>query len=147
MPFAALAEEFDGFEGPGRFCGYAAIIELRSGERIIPTQGGIHGGTFEWQGAFGKLEVVNIGWAAKPREEPMPARTGTGQTQFPEVLGKDGHSKKIWDRANGVAIFTSDAPLTAAQLEAIDRVGLFTEGERPENCKYGTVFSWDFGEE
>ena len=143
----AAAEESEGFKGPGRFCGYSAIIDLRAGERIIPTGGGIHGGAFIWRGSFGELEVMNLGWAAEPTEEPMPYRTGTGQTQFPEVFQDGRYLKRIWDRAHGTATFRSKRPLTKGQLAAIDRVGLFTEGGAPENCNYRTVFSWDLGGE
>ena len=52
--------------GPGRFCGYSPIIDLQAGEKVVTLQGGIHGGSFLWEGPFGKLEVHGIGWASPP---------------------------------------------------------------------------------
>ena len=45
-------------EGPGRFCGYAPIIDLLPGESITVLKSGIHGGSFRWDGAFGSLDVL-----------------------------------------------------------------------------------------
>jgi hypothetical protein len=46
----------------------------------------------------------------------------------------------IWNGRQGAAYFTSDQPITAAQLGAIDRVRLYQEGETPEGCNLRTVF-------
>jgi hypothetical protein len=140
QPASAGAREF---EGPGRFCGYSAIVDLLPGEVIETLEGGIHGGTFRWRGAFGTLEVDNIGWARRPRGRAERRQTATGQTLFQERRREGRFVTAIWNRQHGAAYFYSDRRLTPAQREAIERVGLFDElhGD-PEACRFRTVFSW-----
>ena len=130
--------------GPGRFCGYAPIIDLLPGERIATLKGGMHAGTFIWEGAFGRLEVTGIGWGSRPNGKFLPRPTSTGMARFEEHRAKDRYTVAIWNRRQGAAYFSSPRPLTRAQFAAIDRVNLFQEGEDPTGCKLRTIFSWDF---
>lgn len=57
-------------EGPATFCGYSPIIDLLPGETVTTLQGGIHGGSFRWDGAFGSLIVHGVGWAGRPNADP-----------------------------------------------------------------------------
>jgi hypothetical protein len=130
-------------KGPGRFCGYSPIIDLLEGETITTLQGGIHGGSFRWKGAFGTLEVYGIGWAGRPPGEivrqPADGRPG----RFEQRREDGDYVVAIWNGEYGAAYFRSEEPLTSQQIEAIDRVALFNEGETPEGCKLRTVFSWE----
>jgi hypothetical protein len=131
-------------KGPGRFCGYSPIIDLVEGERVITLQGGIHGGTFRWEGPFGSLAVSGIGWASRPPGAIVPRPTRRGHARFEQRVGDGGFNVAIWNRKNGAAYFSSPVPLNPAQLAAIDRVDLFDEGqERPANCNLRTIFSWE----
>jgi hypothetical protein len=129
--------------GPGRFCGYSPIIDLLAGERVVTLTGGMHGGTFRWEGPFGVLEVAGIGWAARPpgRIERQP--TSKGHARFQQRRNAGRYVIALWNRANGAAYFSSQRPLTRHQVAAIDRVDLFEEGQEPEGCKLRTVFSWE----
>lgn len=130
-------------KGPGRFCGYSPIIDLLEGERVVTLEGGIHGGTFLWEGLFGSLKVSGIGWAGRPRGAMVRRPTTRGHARFRQRLGEDGFTVAIWNRRQGAAYFSSPAPLTRPQLAAIERVDLFQEGEDPENCRLRTIFSWE----
>lgn len=129
--------------GPGRFCGFSPIIDLREGETIEPLTGGIHSGTFRWTGSFGTLEVRGIQWASKPPGHMLGRRTAAGMRVFAGRVKDGAHVVAIWNGQNGAAYFQSPRALTPAQIEAIGRVTLFNEGEEPEGCKYRTVFSWE----
>jgi hypothetical protein len=132
------------FEGPGRFCGNSAIIDLRAGEAIEPHSGGIHSGRFSWSGDFGTLEVQNIGWASRPEGRAQRQPTPTGQTRFAERQRGGKHSVAIWNRVYGAAYFSSDVPLTEDQLAAIERVYLIDESmDNPQGCRFRTVFSFE----
>jgi hypothetical protein len=128
--------------GPARFCGYSPIIELREGEAIKTSGGGIHGGQFRWTGEFGTLEVSGIGWASKPKGRQLPDPTGTGQIRFAERRTKGDFVIAISNGRQGAAYFKSPRRFTSAQIAAIDRVGLFQEGEEPDGCDYRTIFVW-----
>ncbi|MBL8771076.1 MAG: hypothetical protein JNK30_06800 [Phenylobacterium sp.] len=127
---AAAAE----LAGPARFCGYAPIIDLLPGERVVDLASGIHAGHFRWEGAFGALEVAGIGWARRPKGRIVtPVQDGR-----PAVVAqrrtRDGYVIAIWNGAQGVAYFTSPRPFTRAQREAIRRVTLYEEGDTPPAC-------------
>jgi hypothetical protein len=129
--------------GPGRFCGYAPIIDLLPGEKVTTGQGGIHSGSFVWEGAFGRFEVRGIGWASPPKGRILRAQTDARPARFAERRVDGGYEIAIWNGAHGAAYFTSPTPFTARQLEAIDRVRLFEEGQDPPNCKLRTIFVWE----
>lgn len=131
------------WQGPGLFCGYGPIIDLLPGETIKPLQGGIHGGSFKWSGQFGVLEVSGIQWASRPKGRPRTGMTLTGQIRFGEIVRDGTYEVAIWNGRQGAAYFRSKASLTKLQRQAIDRVRLFQEDEKPTGCKYRTVFSWD----
>ncbi len=128
--------------GPGRFCGYAPIVDLVAGERIVTLEGGIHGGTFRWEGPWGVMTVDGVGWASRPGGRALPARTSGGAIRFAERRDKRGHVVAIWNGRRGAGYFRSDNRFTPGQLAAIDRVRLFQEGEEPSGCDLRTVFSW-----
>ena len=130
--------------GPGRFCGYSPIIDLLPGERITPLDGGIHGGSFRWDGPFGSFEVHGIGWAS-PVKGRMVRSPGPGQTaRFAQRRVKDGYEIAIWNGKAGTAYFRSKTRFGAAQIAAIDRVRLFDETEpEPTGCKLRTIFVWE----
>lgn len=130
-------------KGPGRFCGYSPIIDLLEGERIVTLEGGIHSGTFRWEGAFGTLDVTGIGWASRPAGAIVGGPTRKGHARFKERAGEGGFKVALWNRKHGAAYFASPVPLTGAQLAAIDRVDLYEEGQEPEGCRLRTTFSWD----
>jgi len=141
---AAAAASASTLEGPGRFCGYSPIIDLLEGERITTLTGGIHGGTFRWEGAFGTLEVQGIGWASEPDGRPEARRTARGHVRFATRRRQGSHEVAIWNGRHGAAYFRSPDPLTRAQLAAIDRVDLFDETDQePQGCKLRTVFAWE----
>lgn len=139
FPASARAGEI---EGPGRFCGYSPIIDLRPGEKVTTLEGGIHGGRFRWDGPFGSLDVYGIGWASRPKGRMIRA-PGTRPARFARRRIEAGHEIAIWNGAHGAAYFRSAAPFTASQLRAIDRVDLFEEGQTPSGCKLRTMFSWE----
>ncbi|WP_336925740.1 hypothetical protein [Altererythrobacter palmitatis] len=128
------------FTGPAKFCGYATVIALREGETITPQEGGIHSGRYVWDGEFGRLEVQEIGWAAAPVEAPMQERTAAGMIQFAER--KDGFRfvQMIWNGEHGVASFISPRRFSRQQIDAVGRVTLFNEGQRPQDCEYNFLF-------
>jgi hypothetical protein len=129
--------------GPARFCGYAPIIDLLPGERVETLGGGVHGGTFRWTGDFGSLEVSGSGWSTKPKGQVAAHRNAKGHIRFAQRRVDGEYVVAIWNRSHGTAHFRSGTPLTNAQLEAVDRVDLFDEGQEPEGCKLRTVFSWE----
>ena len=129
--------------GPGRFCGYAPIIDLLPGERVVTLQGGIHGGSFRWEGPFGSLEVHGIGWASAPPGRMAREPTSKGHARFEQRRSKGRYTVAIWNRAQGAAYFSSRRPISRKQMAAIDRVDLYQEGQEPKGCDLWTVFSWD----
>lgn len=132
-------------EGPGRFCGYSPIIDLVKGERVVTLEGGIHGGTFRWEGAFGSLDVYGLGWGMRPGGK-VAKRTGKGHLRFAQRFEDGRYSVALWNREYGVARFSSRKPLTRAHIAAIDRVDLFNEGEEPKGCDLRTIVSWEWGD-
>ncbi|ACL95097.1 hypothetical protein EIB18_08345 [Caulobacter vibrioides] len=140
LPFLAEAGELD---GPGRFCGYSPIIDLLPGERITTLDGGIHSGSFRWEGAFGSLDVRGIGWANPPKGRVVEAQTGAKPARFAQRRTSKRYEVAIWNGGHGVAYFSSAKPLSADQLKAIGRVQLFEEGQDPSGCKLRTSFSWE----
>ena len=102
--------------------------------------GGMHGGTFRWQGAFGDLTVYGIGWASKPEGRMLSRRTSAGQRPF--AVRRDGQDyvAAIWNGRQGAAYFRSPKPLSDEAKAAIDRVSLTQEGEEPTGCKLRTIF-------
>lgn len=129
--------------GPGRFCGYSPIVDLLAGEKVTTLEGGIHAGTFRWQGRFGTLYVTGMGWASRPAGRMIRTADGTRPAIFAPHRVPNGYQIAIWNRRQGAAYFNSFRPFTAAQRRAIERVTLFQEGEDPTGCKLRTVFSWD----
>lgn len=130
-------------DGPGRFCGYAPIIDLLPGEKITTLTGGIHAGSFRWDGSFGTLDVSGIGWAGRPKGRIVKARTDQEPARLAQKRVDGLYQIAIWNGAHGLAYFTSAKPFTSAQLDAIDRVRLFEEGENPAGCDLRTIFVWD----
>lgn len=129
--------------GPGRFCGYSPIIDLLEGEEVTTLQGGIHGGSFRWDGAFGSLEVNGIGWASRPKGRIASEQTDTRPARFAQRRTDGRYQIAIWNGRHGTAYFNSPNRFTRQQIEAIERVRLFEEGETPEGCNLRTVFSWE----
>ena len=129
-------------EGPARFCGYSPIIDLRPGEKITILQGGIHGGSFQWDGDFGSMVVRGIGWATRPKGQlvvhPSEGRPG----QFAQQKRDGKFVIAIWNGRQGAAYFESPARFSDEQRAAIGRVRLFQEGEAPSDCDLRTVFAW-----
>jgi hypothetical protein len=129
--------------GPGRFCGYSPIIDLIAGEHVVTLQGGIHAGSFRWEGAFGTLEVMGIGWGGEPGGRAVARRAGKDIVRYSQRHLDGKYVVAIWNGRYGAAYFKSSKRLTRAQLAAIDRVDLFEEGEEPQGCKLRTIFSWE----
>lgn len=129
--------------GPGRFCGYSPIIDLLGGEKVTTLEGGIHGGSFRWEGAFGTLDVYGIGWASRPKGRIVKSRRSNSPARFAQKRVEGVYQIAIWNGAHGAAYFTSSIPFTQPQLGAIDRVELFEEGQSPSGCKLRTIFSWE----
>ncbi|MDP2214912.1 hypothetical protein [Phenylobacterium sp.] len=140
FPMFAYASEI---EGPARFCGYSPIIDLLPGEKITTLGGGIHGGSFRWEGPFGSLDVYGISWASRPPGRVVEKQTDSKPARFAQrPVGKQ-YEVAIWNGGRGAAYFSSDSPLNADQLKAIGRVQLFEEGEEPLDCSLRTRFVWD----
>lgn len=142
MTLCASADASE-LRGPARFCGYSPIIDLLPGEKITTLEGGIHGGSFRWEGAFGSLNVRGIGWAGRPDGEIVEPPTDTKAGRFAQRKVNGRYEVAIWNGSHGAAYFNSARPLTARQIEAIKRVSLFEEGQTPSDCSLRTVFSWD----
>lgn len=130
-------------EGPARFCGYSPIIDLLPGEKVTTLYGGIHSGSFRWDGAFGSLEVNGVGWARRPEGRIVQARTDARPARFAQRRRGDSHVVAIWNGAQGAAYFSSATRLTPDQIRAIDRVTLFQEGETPSGCALRTLSTWE----
>ena len=139
MPVTSSAGEL---KDAGRFCGYGPIIDLRAGETIVTSYGGIHGGGFQWTGSFGSLKVDGVQWASQPKGTRRD-KTSQGHILFAQRKADGFYTVAIWNGRQGAAYFRSKQPLTKAQLKAIDRVVLFQEGEEPTGCKLRTGFSWE----
>ena len=130
--------------GPARFCGYAPIIDLLAGETVTTLEGGIHGGSFRWEGGFGPMEVRGIGWAARPKGRILKAQTEARPARFAQRRVEGRYVIAIWNGAHGTAYFTSPTPFTPQQLNAIDRVTLYEEGQDPPGkCTLRTIFVWE----
>ncbi len=140
LPTAAQAAEL---EGPARFCGYSPVIDLLAGERITTLQGGMHGGSFRWDGPFGSLEVHGTGWASRPPGRIVERGRGSRPARFDQRLVEGEYVVAIWNGANAAAYFRSATPLTRNQLRAIQRVTLFEEGQTPTGCDLWTTFAWE----
>lgn len=145
VAFALLASTAQAteLEGPARFCGYSPIIDLLAGERITTLEGGIHGGSFRWDGPFGSLEVHGIGWASRPPGLIVEHTRGHRPARFAQRLTEGEYVVAIWNGANAAAYFRSATPLTRSQIDAIRRVTLFEEGEDPVGCDLRTSFDWE----
>ena len=130
-------------EGPARFCGYSPVIDLEPGERIVGLTGGMHSSTFRWEGEFGVMDVSGIGWASRPRGRMTRRAAGMIPARFAQARQDDRYVIAIWNGAQGAAYFRSDAPFTRGQIDAIDRVRLFQEGQDPEGCDLRTVFIFE----
>ena len=104
--------------------------------------GGMHGGSFDWDGAFGRLHVTGIGWAAKPTGRVV-GKTPAGAWRYHVRREEGRYVVAIWNGRQGVAFFSSPRPFDPAKLSAIDRVALFQEGEEPAGCQLRTRFAWE----
>ncbi|MGH7027739.1 hypothetical protein [Brevundimonas sp.] len=140
---AAFSSTVHELEGPARFCGYSPIIDLLPGEKVTTLEGGIHAGSFRWEGAFGSLNVAGIGWASRPPGRIVVAQSGARPARFAQRRVDDRYVVAVWNGANGAAYFSSPSPLTPQQISAIGRVTLFEEGQVPLGCDLRTAFSWD----
>ncbi|CAN7626497.1 hypothetical protein LJR219_004855 [Phenylobacterium sp. LjRoot219] len=129
--------------GPGRFCGYAPIIDLLPGESVTVLEGGIHGGSFLWEGAFGSLKVHGIGWASRPKGRLIGPASNAKPARSKQRRVGGSYEIAIWNGGHGAAYFSSTTPFTARQVEAISRVSLFEEGQTPSDCQLRTMFSWE----
>jgi hypothetical protein len=138
IPPASASE----LEGPARFCGYSPIIDLLPGEKVTTLEGGIHEGRFRWDGSFGSLDVVGIGWASEPKGQ-ITRPLGDLPAMFAPRRVHGRYVVAIWNGASGAAYFSSQRRITPAQLDAIGRVKLYNEGERPSGCRLRTVFVWE----
>lgn len=141
--FAAPAGASD-LKGPGRFCGYSPIVDLKAGETVTTLDGGVHSGRFLWEGPFGSLKVNGIGWASRPGGLIVLEPIGDRPARFAQRRVDDGFEVAIWNGRQGAAYFSSSKPLTRRQLRAIDRVRLYQEGDDPPpDCNLRTFFSWE----
>lgn len=137
---AAESEKASDFVGPGRFCGYSAIIDLEPGEKVEPLGYGIHGGEFRLTGSFGSLEVGESGWARKPSGR-VKALTALKLTMFHQHRQESRWMIALWNGEHGVARFVADTRFTTEQLKVIERVRLINEGDEPDGCKYRVIFT------
>lgn len=94
-------------EGPARFCGYAPIVDLLPGEKITTLEGGIHGGSFRWEGPFGSLEVQGIGWASCPKRRMLNKPTADQPAVFAQRRVKEGYQVPTWNGSHAAAYFAS----------------------------------------
>ncbi len=129
-------------EGPARFCGFSPIIDLQPDETITTLTGGIHGGSFRWDGASGSLVVPGIGWASRPRGRLVVEASDGSPGRFAEQKRDGKYTIEIWNGRQGAAYFESPHSFTIEQRAAIERVRLFQEGEELSNCDLRTVFVW-----
>jgi hypothetical protein len=140
----SLPVQASDLNGPGRFCGYAPVIDLLEGESVTSLDGGIHSGSFRWDGSFGTLYVRGIGWASKPKGRVAVSSNARGVTRFKQSRIKSEYVIAIWNRNYGAAYFKSKRPMIEEQIAAIDRVYLFDEdGPQPDGCKLRTIFVWE----
>ena len=133
-------------EGPATFCGYSPIIDLQMGETVTTLEGGIHQGSFRWDGAFGSLVVRGEGWTTRPNGRLVVAPSGEKPGRFAERKREGQHTIAIWNGRQGAAYFETRSRFTDQQLEAIERVRLFQDGEEPSHCDLRTEFAWTIEE-
>ncbi|WP_201038984.1 hypothetical protein ACGGKE_13475 [Sphingobium naphthae] len=136
-PEPAKASEI---EGPARFCGYSPIIDLLHGEKVTTLDGGIHGGSFRWEGSFGEMHVYGIGWARRPDGRIIKAAAADNPARFGQRKTNRRYRIAIWNGSHAAAYFESSRPFTVSQLKAIDRVRLYEEEQAPADCSLRTVF-------
>jgi hypothetical protein len=131
--------------GPGRFCGYATVIDLLPAESIGERELGIHGAQYLWISDRGAVRIQEINWAAEPR--PVARRLGTVNDAELVALGRKSKLGRyaLWNGDHLAAYFTSsavrsdtDALHIARRLMLVDHAGAKGEG-----CKYRILFSWD----
>ncbi|RZF64957.1 hypothetical protein EWE75_08710 [Sphingomonas populi] len=139
-PVPALTTEL---EGPARFCGYAPIIDLLPGEKVTTLEGGIHSGSFRWEGPFGSFEVQGIGWASPAKGRMLTPPAADKPAIFAQRRVKNGYEVAIWNGAHATAYFVSQSRMRSSQMAAIKRVRLFQEGQEPSGCKLRTIFVWE----
>lgn len=144
--FAGAPAAASELRGPGRFCGYSAIIDLAADERVVTLQGSIHSGSFRWEGAWGGMTVSDSELASPGNGKIAVERTAGGATRVAERRDGTRHVVAIGNGRSAAAWFSSDKPFTAAQLSAIDHVRLFGDGQAPDGCNLRTVFVWEFEE-
>ncbi len=146
LNFLAAEASASELSGPAKFCGYSPIIDLQPGEIVTPIQGGIHAGSFRWDGSFGSIVVRGLGWASRPegRLEIEPTEEKPGR--FAERNQDGKYVIAIWNGRQSAAYFESSTRFTDRQLAAIDRVRLFQEGEEPSDCDLQTKFVWSIDE-
>lgn len=133
-------------EGPARFCGYSPIIDLQPGETITTLRGSIHSGSFRWDGDFGSLVVIGVGWASRPGGRLVVEPSESSPGRFAQRKRDGIYTIAIWNGRQGAAYFESHTRFTDSQRAAIERVQLFQEGEEPTDCDLRTVFVWEFEE-
>ena len=135
----------DPWPGPGRYCGYATEIDLAEGETISTRRLGLHGAAFEWAGKFGTIEVREINWASKPAGRPIHI-DGIDRLQVVRVTRPGpGPTYALWSDEHLAAYVSGPAFRSKAAVAGIlRRIELVDHaGERSENCKYRTLFSWE----
>jgi len=132
--------------GPGRFCGYSTVIDLRADERVVTLEGSIHSGSFRWEGPWGHMTVRDSEIASPGHRKVAVERTPGGAIRLAERRDGNGYVVAIGNGRSAAAWFSNDTRFTAAQLAAIDRVTLFADGQQPERCDLRTVFVWEVEE-
>jgi hypothetical protein len=137
LALASMASDKPDLVGPARFCGYSPIIDLLPGERVTAGNGGMHGGSFRWEGEFGALDAYGVGWASRPKGRALGQPTAKGHIRFRERRDDKRYVVAIWNGRHGAAYFKSDRALSDAQLNAIERVSLFDENDQePAGCDF-----------
>ena len=96
LPNQAIADEL---AGSARFCGYSPIIDLFEGEKITTLDGGIHSGSFRWEGPFGSLDVSGLGWAGRPDGRIVEAQTDAKPARFAQRRVEGRYVVAIWNGA------------------------------------------------
>ncbi|WCM27836.1 hypothetical protein NDN01_02590 [Sphingomonas sp. QA11] len=131
--------------GPGRFCGYASVIDLQPGEQIIAGEGGVHGASYIWSGPFGAIVVDEINWASRPKHV-VRSISKEGGIEIFQLRG--GGSKPLYVVSDGghlVAYLSSSMfRKNKSDLKYIRRIGLSDHaGDKGTGCKYRMLFSWE----
>ncbi len=136
--------EKEPWQGPGRFCGYATVLDLADREQLVLGEGGMHSSHYRWSGPFGAIDVSEINWASPPDGSGrVIVETGSRRTYRKRLVSGEW-KYAVWDKGHLTAYLSSNAfDGSKRDLTLVDRIALVDHaGETAKDCKYRLVFSF-----